>query len=146
VSGSDRTPRRNRVLDEGARWVQVVIVDASLPVLVEDLVAALWVAAETGDLDPADITGPDAESFADEVRAVVLYLVMNEHAGILAARDRLAALAPGTQLHALADQMRAYATDLFLTPLGVEVPDTIPDDLTNLGNDDRDDGPGDGGR
>lgn len=64
----------------------------------------------------------------------VLYLLMNDHAGILAARHRLAGLAPGTQLHALAGQVRAYAAQLFLPPLDVDIPDHLPDDFGDLGD------------
>jgi hypothetical protein len=115
---------------DGGDWVQVDLVDASLPVSVADIVAALWVAAERDELNPADIrVGPGSESFTDVVRAVVLYMLVNDHAGILAARQQIAALAPGTHLHGLADQMRAYAAELFLPPLDVDIPDHVPDDL-----------------
>jgi hypothetical protein len=129
TSRVDRTPARTPVPGDGGVWVQVDVIDASMPVAVENIVAALWVAAERGELDARDVTGPDAESFAELARPVVLYLLMNDHAGILAARERMAALEPGSQLHRLADQIRAYAAELFLPPLDVDIPDTIPDDF-----------------
>src|SRR5262245_45591006 len=135
VSLSDRIPGRTPVPGVGGEWVQVDIVDASLLMSVADIVAALWVAAERDELNPADALGPDGESFTDLARAVVLYLLMNDHAGILAARDRIAALVPGTQLHGLVEQIRAYAAELFLPPLDVHIPDTVPDDFGDLGDD-----------
>lgn len=121
-SGVDRTPMPG----EGGPWVQVDLAEVSLPVAVEDIVAALWLAAETGDLNPADL-GP-GESFQDMAQAVVLYLLVNDHAGILTARHQLAGLAPGTQLHDLAEQLRGYAAELFLPPaLDVDIPDNLGD-------------------
>jgi hypothetical protein len=115
--------------DDGGDWVQLDIVDASLPVSVADIVAALWVAAERDELNPVDALGPDRESFTDVARAVVLYLLVNDHAGILAARQQIAELRPGSLLHRLAEEMRGYTAELFLPPLDVDVPDHVPEGL-----------------
>jgi hypothetical protein len=118
------TPRTPVPGDGDGLWVQVDLVDASLPVALQDIVAALWLAAERGELDPGDdVAGPGA-AFADVARPVVLYLLMNDHAGILAARRRIAALTPGSPLAGLVERIRVCATDLFMNPL--DIPDEFP--------------------
>lgn len=95
--------------------VQVHIDQASVPVPVDDLVAALWIAAEHGDLDPGRVR-PGGDTAEELARAVVLYLLLTDHAGIVAARHQLATLPPGGHLAELADQARIYAAALFTTP------------------------------
>lgn len=119
VSGVGRTP----VPGEGGLWVQVDLVAVSLPVALEDIVAALWLAAERGELAPADVAGL-GESFAEVARPVVLYLLCNDHKGILAARQGIAALTPGSPLASLVDRIRVCATDLFMNPL--DIPHELP--------------------
>lgn len=97
-----------------ARSVQLHIDQTSVPVDVDDLVAALWVAAETGDLDPARVQSDDEAD--DLARAVVLYLLLTHHADIVDARRQLAAVPPGTPWADIVDNTRRYAIDLFTTP------------------------------
>jgi len=94
--------------------VQLHIHQASVDVEVEDLVACLWVAAQSGALDPDRVES--AEEAVDLVRATVLYLLLTQHAGIVAARHHMAKVRPGDPLWPVMDQVRQYAATLFTTP------------------------------
>lgn len=94
--------------------VQLHIHQASVPVEVEDLVACLWVSAQSGALDPHRVES--TEEATDLVRATVLYLLLTQHAHIVAARHQMAKIRPTDLLWPVLEQVRHYAATLFTTP------------------------------